>query len=58
MSTGRVSDACGRLLSIYPELTPEDRSLVRERLLSFFLIGGPTSDEVKRARSALTSLMF
>ena len=58
MSTGRVSDACARLLGIYPELTPEDQSLVRERLLSFFLIGGPTSDEVKRARSALTSLMF
>ncbi len=58
MSTGHVDDACHRLLALYPGASEEDQNTLRERLLTYFVIAGHASDEVKRARTALTSLMY
>jgi putative thioredoxin len=58
ISGGHVEDACTRLLGIFPEASPEDRERLRERLLSYFILAGSTTDAVKKARTSLTSMMF
>ena len=58
MSGGHVEDACRRLLALYPSATEEDKELLRQRLLSFFVVAGPGHEDVKKARTTLTSLMF
>ena len=58
MSGGHVEDACRRLLALYPSATDEDKELLRQRLLSFFVVAGPGHEDVKKARTTLTSLMF
>ena len=58
ISGGHVEDACARLLGIFLEASPEDRETLRERLLSYFILAGSTTDAVKKARNRLTSMMF
>jgi len=58
ISGGHVEDACARLLGIFLEASPEDRETLRERLLSYFVLAGSTTDAVKKARNRLTSMMF
>jgi putative thioredoxin len=57
-SGGHIADACQRLLALYPSAQEDQKLLLRSRLLSFFVMAGPSNDDVKKARSALTSLMF
>jgi putative thioredoxin len=58
ISGGHVEDACFRLLTLYPTLDEAGKEIVRTRLLSYFVVAGPTTDAVKRARNQLSSLMF
>ena len=55
---GHVADAFHRLLSLYPRLDDEAKELLRNRLVDYFVVAGQTTDEVKRARSQLSNLMF
>lgn len=58
ISGGHVEDACNRLLALYPSVAPEEKDLLRTRLLAYFILAGPTTDAVKQARTRLASLMF
>lgn len=58
MSGGHVEDALARLLALFPQVDQGGKDALRERLLSYFVIAGSTTDSVKKARAALTSLMF
>ncbi len=58
MSGGHVADACQRLLGLYGGAEEDERELLRQRLLSYFVIAGSSHDDVKGARKTLTSLMF
>lgn len=58
ISGGHVEDACARLLGIFLEAPPEVREVLRERLLSYFVLAGSATDAVKKARNRLTSMMF
>lgn len=55
---GHVDDACNRLLGLYADAVEDDRERLRARLLQFFIVAGAATDEVKKARNRLTSLMF
>ncbi len=58
ISGGHVEDACNRLLGLYSAVTAEEKDIIRTRLLSYFVLAGPTTDAVKQARNRLSSLMF
>jgi putative thioredoxin len=58
MAGGHVGDATTRLLTLYGTADPDTQNILRERLLAYFLIAGPQSDVVKKARTRLASLMF
>lgn len=58
ISGGHVEDACARLLGLYPSVSAEEKDVIRTRLLSYFILAGPTTDAVKQARNRLSSLMF
>lgn len=58
MSGGHVADACQRLLGLYGGAEENERELLRQRLLSYFVVAGLSHDDVKKARKTLTSLMF
>jgi putative thioredoxin len=58
MSGGHVEDATTRLLNLFVSADPEARDVIRTRLLAYFLIAGPQSEVVKKARTRLASLMF
>lgn len=58
MSGGHVEDALARLLALFPQVDQDGKDALRERLLSYFVIAGSTTDLVKKARATLTSLMF
>lgn len=58
MSGGHVEDALARLLALFPQVDQDGKDALRERLLSYFLIAGSSTDLVKKARATLTSLMF
>ena len=58
ISGGHVEDACNRLLALYSAVTPEEKDIIRGRLLSYFILAGATTDAVKQARNRLSSLMF
>jgi len=58
MSGGHVEDALARLLALFPQVDQDGKDVLRERLLSYFVIGGSSTDTVKKARATLTSLMF
>lgn len=55
---GHVDDAFRRLLGLYPGAGDQEKELLRTRLLHYFVVVGSTSDEVKKARTALANLMF
>lgn len=46
------------LLSLYVQVQPENKERIKERLLEYFEIGGPTNDEVKKARARLATLLY
>lgn len=58
MAGGHVEDATARLLTLFGTADADDQNILRERLLAYFLIAGPQSDVVKKARTRLASLMF
>lgn len=58
VSGGHLDDACGRLLGIFAGADPEAREVLRERLLDYFAIAGPTHPSVVAARQRLTSLLY
>ena len=58
ISGGHVEDACARLLALYPGVSADEKDVIRTRLLSYFILAGPTTDAVKQARNRLSSLMF
>lgn len=58
ISGGHVEDACARLLALYPSVSADEKDVIRTRLLSYFILAGPTTDAVKQARNRLSSLMF
>jgi putative thioredoxin len=55
---GHVEDAFGRLLDLFAALAPEERGVVRERLLELFGLVGDADPRVLQARTRLASLLF
>lgn len=58
MSGGHVDDAFDRLLSVFPSLAADDRTVVRRRLLDYFEIVGTDDPRVAAARRRLASLLY
>ncbi|GAA1691779.1 tetratricopeptide repeat protein [Microbacterium sediminicola] len=58
LSGGHVDDAFDRLLDLFAALEPEERPVVRERLLELFGVIGDEDPRVGRARSRFASLLF
>lgn len=46
------------MLSIYPQVQPENKEIVKARLLEYFEIGGPNDEAVKSARARLATLLY
>jgi putative thioredoxin len=55
---GHLDDAFRRLLGLYPTVESESQDLLRQRLLEYFDIAGPTHPSVLTARQALASLLY
>ncbi len=58
VSGGHLDDAFDRLLELFPGLGPDDRNLVRTRLLDYFEIAGVDDARVTAARRRLTMLLY
>lgn len=58
LSGGHVEDAFDRLLLLFAEADPEQKTIIRERLLELFEVVGLEDQRVARARTRLTSLLF
>ena len=58
MSGGHLDDAFDRLLELFPRATPDDKNLVRTRLLDYFEIAGAEDPRVGAARRRLTTLLY
>jgi len=55
---GHLEDAFRRVLGLYPTVEQEGQELLRQRLLEYFDIAGPTHPAVLSARQALASLLY
>lgn len=58
LSGGHVEDAFDRLLTLFEAAGPEDRTIIRTRLLDLFEVVGVTDPRVGRARARLTNLLY
>ena len=46
------------LLSLYSQVQPENQERIKTRMLEYFEIGGPTNDEVRKARARFATLLY
>lgn len=46
------------MLSLYPQVQPENKEIVKARMLEYFEIGGPRDESVKSARARLATLIY
>lgn len=46
------------LLSLYPQVEPGNKDIVKARLLEYFEIAGPNNGDVKSARARLATLLY
>lgn len=46
------------MLSLYPQVQPENKEIIKARLLEYFEIGGPNDEAVKSARARLATLLY
>jgi putative thioredoxin len=46
------------MLSLYPQVQPENKEIVKSRMLEYFEIGGPNDESVKSARARLATLLY
>ncbi|MFD1721801.1 co-chaperone YbbN [Amnibacterium endophyticum] len=58
VSGGHLDDAFGRLLDLFPTATPEQKSVLRQRLLDWFTLAGPDDPRVPPARRRLANLLY
>lgn len=58
LSGGHVEDACSRLLMLFVNAEPDDKTRIRERLLEYFVVVGATDPRVIAARTQLANLLF
>ncbi len=58
LAGGHVDDAFGRLLDLFAQLSGDERTPVRERLLEMFALVGDADPRVVSARGRLASLLF
>lgn len=58
ISGGHVDDAFDRLLTLFPKLDAEGKSVIRTRVLELFEIVGQTDPRVIKARARLTGLLY
>jgi putative thioredoxin len=55
---GHVDDAFDRLLDVFGAAVPDDRTLIRTRLLDFFALTGVDDPRVAAARRRLATLLY
>ena len=58
MATGRIEEAFNRLLGVVRRTSGEERDQARVHLVGLFELLPPNDQQVKKARSALSSLLF
>ena len=58
LAIGDYADSFEALLVNFAEASPENKNVMRERLLQYFEIVGKTTAEVVAARNRLTSMLF
>ena len=58
VSGGHIEDAFLRLLDLFRGAQPDDRNILRERLLELFEVVGQADPRVNAARAELTNLLF
>lgn len=46
------------MLSLYPQVQPENKEIVKARMLEYFEIGGPKDEAVKSARARFATLLY
>ena len=58
VATGRIEEAFNRLLGVVRRTSGEERDQARAHLVSLFELQPPNDPQVKKARSALSALLF
>lgn len=58
IAIGDFSSGFEIMLSLYPQVQPENKEIVKARLLEYFEIGGPNDEAVKSARARLATLLY
>lgn len=58
VSGGHLEDAFARLLALFGAGEPDDKTIIRERLIELFDAGGPGHPAVVAARQRLASLLY
>ena len=58
MATGRIEEAFNRLLGVVRRTSGEERDQARVHLVGLFELLPPNDPQVRKARSALSALLF
>ena len=58
IASGRIEEAFNRLLGVVRRTSGEERDQARAHLVSLFELLPPNDPQVKKARSALSALLF
>ena len=58
LASGRIEEAFDRLLGVVRRTSGEEREQARQHLVSLFELLPPTDPRIKKARSALSALLF
>jgi len=58
LAIGDFASSFEILLSLYTQVSPENQTLIKDRMLEYFEIGGPTNESVKSARARLATLLY
>ena len=58
LAIGDFASSFEIMLSLYTQVSTENQSVIKERMLEYFEIGGPNSEAVKSARARLATLLY
>ena len=58
LAIGDFTSSFEIMLSLYTQVSPENQTVIKDRMLEYFEIGGPNSEAVKSARARLATLLY
>jgi putative thioredoxin len=58
LAIGDFASSFEIMLSLYTQVSPVNKTIIKDRMLEYFEIGGPNNESVKSARARLATLLY